>query len=200
MFWGYSKWQQIKHSTSILNRSLSSNFYWLRSANNVKFTEEYLWCMEKPVVVKEIFTNSFVTQSLSWKCSPTLPKRKNIQVQQSVKKVMLTVFGDMKGPITIDFLEKDVTINSTSNCQNSPYLLNDGLLRPISQTIQVRQTRCDCVTLIGELRLTLSLTCIYRRGQVHYVGSTTYKFVESWINQILKTSLKAWYFILLFHF
>ena len=34
----------------------------------------------------------------------------------SVKKVMLTVFKDMKGPITIDFLEKMVAIDRASYC------------------------------------------------------------------------------------
>ena len=36
----------------------------------------------------------------------------------------------------------------------------------------------DCVTLIGELRLTLSLTCIYGEGRVHYVGSTTISRIQ----------------------
>ena len=31
---------------------------------------------------------------------------------------------------------------------------------------------CDCVTLIGELRLKLPLPCIYGGGQAHYVRST----------------------------
>ena len=42
---------------------------------------------------------------------------------------MLTVFWDMKGSITIDFLEKGPSINNATNYQllnqNSPYLLND---------------------------------------------------------------------------
>ena len=42
---------------------------------------------------------------------------------------MLTVLRDMKGTVTIDFLEKNSTINSDSYCQligqNSPYLLRD---------------------------------------------------------------------------
>ena len=42
---------------------------------------------------------------------------------------MLTVFWNMRGPITIDFLKKGVPVNSISYCQlfwqNSPYLLND---------------------------------------------------------------------------
>ena len=35
---------------------------------------------------------------------------KKLQVLQSVKKVLLTVFWDMKGPITIDFIEKGTTV------------------------------------------------------------------------------------------
>ena len=38
------------------------------------------------------------------------------------------IFWDTKGPITIDFFEKGVTVNNTSDyqllSQNSPYLLN----------------------------------------------------------------------------
>ena len=34
----------------------------------------------------------------------------------SKKQVMLTVFRDMKRPMTIDFLEKDVTLNGASYC------------------------------------------------------------------------------------
>ena len=38
------------------------------------------------------------------------------------------VFWGMKGPITLNFLKKDATLNSPSYCllhrQNSPYLLN----------------------------------------------------------------------------
>ena len=39
-----------------LNRGLSSNFWWLRSANHVKFTEECVKCMEKYVLGKKMFT------------------------------------------------------------------------------------------------------------------------------------------------
>ena len=57
------------------------------------------------------------------------PAKKKFQVQQSVKKIMLRVFQDMKGTITIDSLEKGSTVNSASYYQllkqNSPYLLND---------------------------------------------------------------------------
>ena len=48
---------------------------------------------------------------------------------QQRKSSMLTIFWDIKGPITIDFLKNGITINSTSYWQllrqNSPNLLND---------------------------------------------------------------------------
>ena len=55
--------------------------------------------------------------------------KKMFQVQWSLKKVMLTVFWDMKTSMTIDFLEKGKTLNSVSYCQvvrkYFAYLLND---------------------------------------------------------------------------
>ena len=51
-----------------------------------------------------------------WKYTDT-PGKKKFQVQQSLKKVMLTVFWYMKGPIDIDFLEKGATVKSISYCQ-----------------------------------------------------------------------------------
>ena len=39
------------------------------------------------------------------------------KVLGAVKKVMLTEFWDMKGPTTIDFLEKGSTVKSESYCQ-----------------------------------------------------------------------------------
>ena len=53
LFWGYSKWQQIKKSTRGLNRELSSNFYWLRIANHGNLTEDWVMCMEKHILVKK---------------------------------------------------------------------------------------------------------------------------------------------------
>ena len=48
--------------------------------------------------------------------------------QRSEKKIMLTMFWDMKECITIDLHEKRATVNRYSCCQflrkNSPYLLN----------------------------------------------------------------------------
>ena len=40
-----------------LNRGLPSNLWWLRCANQMKFTEEYVMCMEIHVLVKKTFTN-----------------------------------------------------------------------------------------------------------------------------------------------
>ena len=62
-------------------------------------------CCEKPESKR---------QSMEWK-HPLVKKKFN--TKWSVKKVMLTVFLDMKGPITIDFLEKGATVNSASYCQ-----------------------------------------------------------------------------------
>ena len=48
---------------------------------------------------------------------------------ETVKMMMLTGLWNMKGPITNDFPDKGVTVNSHSHCQllkqNSSYLLND---------------------------------------------------------------------------
>ena len=52
-------------------------------------------------------------QFMEWKHTGTLVK---FWVQWSVKKVMLTVFWDMKRLIPIDFLEKGETVISVSYC------------------------------------------------------------------------------------
>ena len=39
-----------------LNRILSSDFWWLRSANHVKFIEEFVMCIGKQVLVRKFFT------------------------------------------------------------------------------------------------------------------------------------------------
>ena len=48
---------QANQSASGLNRGLLSNFWWLRSANHVKFTEECMMFMEKYVLGTKMFTN-----------------------------------------------------------------------------------------------------------------------------------------------
>ena len=61
---------------------------------------------------------------MEWKHAKSLLKEK-LQAPWSAKKVILTVFWGMKGPITIDFLEKGAVVNSASYCQlirqNLPY-------------------------------------------------------------------------------
>ena len=60
-----------------LNRGLSSNFCWLRSANQVKFTEECMMCSQKHVLRKKCLQISSTwlghyepelkNQSIEWK-------------------------------------------------------------------------------------------------------------------------------------
>ena len=77
---------------------------------------------------------------MEWKHIDFMLKKK-FWVQQSVKEVMLTVFLDRKGPITIDFPEKGATVNSASYCQifqqYSPYLLNDPQISGEKNAISV---------------------------------------------------------------
>ena len=40
-------------NASDLNRGLSSNLFWLRRANHVKFKEEFVMCTVKQILVKE---------------------------------------------------------------------------------------------------------------------------------------------------
>ena len=49
-------------------------------------------------------------QPLERKHTNSLVKKK-LQAQQPVKKVMLTIFWNMKGSISINFLEKGGTVN-----------------------------------------------------------------------------------------
>ena len=48
-----------------LNRVLSSNFWWLKSENYVKSTEECVNCTKKHILVKKMFTKSLNT-GLPW--------------------------------------------------------------------------------------------------------------------------------------
>ena len=72
----------LAKETEGLNRNLSSNFWWFRKANHVKFTDERVMCTEEHVLVKKNV----------YKWAKHGPE----------KKVMLTIFGDIKGPIVID--------------------------------------------------------------------------------------------------
>ena len=104
---------------------LSGNFWWLRSANNVKFTESMLCLVKKCVQMGWVWK-----KNSPWTGNTlTLQLKKKFQAQWLIKKVLLAFFWDVKVSITIYFFEKSVTINSASYCQsvkqNSPHLLND---------------------------------------------------------------------------
>ena len=77
-----------------------------------------------------VFVNYFKAKKNVYSINTlTLELKKKFHVQWSVKKIMLTIFWHMQGPITIDFFEKGTTVNSAFSCQffrqNSLYLLND---------------------------------------------------------------------------
>ena len=62
---------------------------------------------------------------MEWKQTDS-PVKKKCQIQLSVKKVMRTVFWEMKGPITTDLLEKGETVNSkiyTSTSKAQPKII-----------------------------------------------------------------------------
>ena len=47
----------VKQRATGFDRGLSSKFWWLKSANHVKFTEECVMHMEKDVLIIKMFTN-----------------------------------------------------------------------------------------------------------------------------------------------
>ena len=115
-------------SASGSNRVLSSNFWWLRNANHVKFTEESAMCMEKRFNQKNIYKWAkhfgFVTElkkihgvETYWLSS----KGMVLGTVVSKEDHAVTVFWNMKGPIYIDFPK----INWQLVWENSPYLLNE---------------------------------------------------------------------------
>ena len=92
---------------------------------------------KKQALVKILFTNGLATTRLSRRQYIELEHadssvKKRFQVERSVKTIIRTVFWDMKGTPTIDFLEKGASLNNASYCnllwQNSPYLLNNRLI------------------------------------------------------------------------
>ena len=55
-------------------------------------------------------------RSMEWK-HVSSPVKKKFKSQKSLRKVMLTVFWDRNGPITISFLERGNTVNSENYCE-----------------------------------------------------------------------------------
>ena len=87
----------------------------------MKFIDEWVMCTEKYVLVQKMLTNwppwAWVEKTVDGVETHWLSGKKKFHAQQLTKNVMLTVFWDLKGPITIDFLEKGTTVNSASYCQ-----------------------------------------------------------------------------------
>ena len=54
-------------------------------------------------------------QSMVWK-HPQSPVRKKFRTAPSVHKVMLTAFWDCRGPLMLDFMPRDATINANRYC------------------------------------------------------------------------------------
>ena len=125
LFWGYSKWQQIKQSTVGLNRGLSWNIWWIRSANHVKFPE--VLCVQKSMFqlryVYKWTEHKFDTMNL------TLHEMETHGL--SSKEKVANKGGHADSHLGHErthhywFPWKGATVNGTSYCQNSFYLLND---------------------------------------------------------------------------
>ena len=116
MFWGYSKWHQIKQSAPGLYRGLSSNFQCLRS---VKFMEECIISTKKCGWVKKSLQMDLTwvchynpeskRLSIEWKYTNS-PVKKKFWAQLSEKNIISIIFWNMKKLITIDCLEKGATV------------------------------------------------------------------------------------------
>ena len=70
-------------------------------------------------VLEKMFSNGSATTIVTWNDSQWIGKRlilqkKRFPAEQAVKKILLIVFWDMKGPITIDFLKISAIANSSS--------------------------------------------------------------------------------------
>ena len=83
-----------------------------RSAITFFGTEKYKPCEIYRRTCDMYGKSCFSQKDSLWKHS-LFEKEKGLNTAV-IKKVILTVFFDMKGPILIDFLEKDATVNSAS--------------------------------------------------------------------------------------
>ena len=80
------------------------------------FPEQWVMCTVKHILVKRMFTSGLYIDLPLWACI----KKTLYGVEThwpSSKKIMITVFWDMKWPITIEFLKKEATVNSACYCQ-----------------------------------------------------------------------------------
>ena len=78
LFWGYSRWQQIKQWLFFLR---------LRSADHMKFTKEFVMGIEKHILVQKIFTNglnlclplqAWVEKKINWAKRHWLSRRDKV--------------------------------------------------------------------------------------------------------------------------
>ena len=112
LLWGYSKWRQIKQSSSGLNIGLSSNFWLLRIANHVKFTEECVVCTEKHALIGKGFKLGY---TWAFHYEPESKRQHRVKTNWLSGRVKVPgtavskerhadIFWNVKWPITIDFL------------------------------------------------------------------------------------------------
>ena len=120
-----------------LNRSLSSNFWLMRSANHVKLTEGCVMWTEKDVLIQKYLQMGWTLvchyepefkRQLKKSKKYWIYVKEKYQTQRPGKKFMLTVIWHIKRPITIDFFKKRcnwIVLPITNSLDNiSPYSLN----------------------------------------------------------------------------
>ena len=128
LFWisllqkSFKFWKNICFET-IQNDNVnhSSNLWWLKNADRVKFTEGSVMDLKKNVLVKKCLpidqTMNMCQKESSWMRNKLYGEREKVRAQQAVKKVMLTVLSYAKGTISIDFFEKSSPVNNASYYQ-----------------------------------------------------------------------------------
>ena len=98
-----------KQKVPTLNRVLSSNFWRLKSKNHEKSTECVICTKEKMLAnglnIGLLPSARDEKKSMEWKHTDS-PVKEKFWVQLSVKNVVLSISGNMKGPISINFLNK----------------------------------------------------------------------------------------------
>ena len=112
MFWDYWKRREIKPCSRLEQRSVIKFLPAKKRKPDSWMCDVYEETCFTQKKVYKLVKHVFTTTSLSRKNSTLSENR----AQRSVKKVKLTVPRDMKGPNTIDFIEKVETVNSASYC------------------------------------------------------------------------------------
>ena len=85
----------------------------------VRQYEEDLSILERTVTSDEIWVRHYdpdsKRQSMEWR-HPSSPVQKKFKRQPSIKKVMLTLFWDVHGPILVHFQAHGQTVNNANYC------------------------------------------------------------------------------------